>query len=121
MSELGRKLILFTRYPIVGRAKTRLIPALGAEGQAALHRRQVPELVRGIRWVTDRVLADSLAVLEHQGWKAALLDPLADIDRPEDLPVWRRIAASEDARLDRVSVIIPALNEERHIDATLRA
>src|SRR5205814_10118239 len=64
---------------------------------------------------------DSLAVREHQGWKAALLDALADIDRPEDLPVWRRIAASEDARLDRVSVIIPALNEERHIDATLRA
>src|SRR5947207_963669 len=234
MSELRRKLILFMRYPIAGRAKTRLISALGAEGAAALHRRLVlrtlraaqgacrtvpadlevhfdggtehwmshwlgdharfvpqtagdlgermagafeksfragstatviigsdcpgvnpdviteaftrlseipvvlgpaqdggyyliglsrpmPELFRGIRWGTDRVLADSLAVLEHQGWKATLLDPLADIDRPEDLPVWRRIAASEDARLDRVSVIIPALNEERHIDATLRA
>jgi uncharacterized protein len=32
------RLILFTRYPEAGKAKTRLIPALGAEGAAALHR-----------------------------------------------------------------------------------
>ncbi|MCC6748729.1 MAG: TIGR04282 family arsenosugar biosynthesis glycosyltransferase [Deltaproteobacteria bacterium] len=31
--------ILFTRYPEAGRAKTRLIPRLGAEGAAALQRR----------------------------------------------------------------------------------
>jgi uncharacterized protein len=234
MSEDGRRLILFARYPVAGRAKTRLIPALGAEGASALHRRLVlrtlrtahkacraveadlevrfeggtdqamshwlgdgarflpqssgdlgermtgaftesfrtgstatliigsdcpglspdvitaafdrlretlvvlgpaldggyyliglsrlvPELFRGIPWGTDRVLADSLAVLQRRGCKPALLDPLEDIDRPEDLPVWHRIVASEDARLDRVSVIIPALNEERHIAATLRA
>lgn len=33
------RLVIFTRYPEPGRAKTRLIPALGAEGAAALHRR----------------------------------------------------------------------------------
>jgi rSAM/selenodomain-associated transferase 1 len=33
------KLVIFTRYPEPGKAKTRLIPALGAEGAAALHRR----------------------------------------------------------------------------------
>ena len=32
---------LFARYPVAGEAKTRLIPALGAEGAAALHRRLV--------------------------------------------------------------------------------
>ena len=32
-------LIIFTRYPIPGKAKTRLIPALGAEGAANLHAR----------------------------------------------------------------------------------
>jgi uncharacterized protein len=31
-------LIIFTRYPEPGKAKTRLIPALGAEGAATLHR-----------------------------------------------------------------------------------
>jgi rSAM/selenodomain-associated transferase 1 len=32
------RIILFTRYPEPGRAKTRLIPALGAQGAADLHR-----------------------------------------------------------------------------------
>jgi len=234
MRELRRRLILFTRYPIGGRTKTRLIRALGAEGAAALHRRLVlralrtaqeacrtvaadlevhfegateraishwlgnnahfvpqragdlgermaaafeesfrngsmatviigsdcpglspdviteafarltqtpvvlgpaqdggyylvglsrpmPELFRGIPWGTDRVLADSLAVLRQRGCQAALLEPLTDIDRPEDLPAWNRMAASEDTCLERVSVIIPALNEEHHIAATLCA
>jgi uncharacterized protein len=31
-------LIVFTRYPEVGKTKTRLIPALGAAGAAALQR-----------------------------------------------------------------------------------
>lgn len=31
--------MLFTRYPVPGQAKTRLIPALGADGAAALQRR----------------------------------------------------------------------------------
>jgi len=83
--------------------------------------RLMPELFRGIPWGTHRVLADSLAVLQRQGCKPALLDPLEDIDRPEDLPAWRRIAAAGDACLGRVSVIIPTLNEERHLAATLRA
>ena len=33
------RLVLFARYPTPGRAKTRLIPALGADGAANLHRR----------------------------------------------------------------------------------
>jgi len=32
------RLIVFSRYPVPGRAKTRLIPALGEEGAADLHR-----------------------------------------------------------------------------------
>jgi uncharacterized protein len=34
----GELLILFTRYPVAGQTKTRLIPALGAEGAAQLQR-----------------------------------------------------------------------------------
>ena len=234
MSEDRKRLILFTRFPVAGQVKTRLIPALGAEGATALHRRLVlralraaheacqaagaelevrfdggteramghwlgdsvrlvpqcsgdlgermagafdesfrtgsiatviigsdcpglspdvitaaferlgeteavlgpahdggyyllglkrpmPELFRGIPWGSDRVLADSLAVLQRAGCRAALLSPLADIDRPADLSIWHRATAPEDSCLDRVSVIIPVLNEEGHISATLRA
>ena len=234
MSENPKRLILFARYPAPGQAKTRLIPALGAEGATALHRRLVlrtlrtackacrivpadlevrfdggteqamghwlgdsarflpqgagdlgermagafeesfcsgssatviigsdcpglspavitaafarltktpvvlgpahdggyyliglsrpmPELFRGIPWGTDRVLADSLAVLQRQCCQPSLLGPLSDIDRPEDLAHWRGMAAAEDTCLDRVSVILPVLNEERQLAATLRA
>jgi len=35
---MDARLILFTRYPEAGQVKTRLIPALGADGAARLHR-----------------------------------------------------------------------------------
>jgi hypothetical protein len=37
----ARRLLVFARAPVPGQAKTRLIPALGAEGAAALHERLV--------------------------------------------------------------------------------
>src|SRR5271165_5891230 len=46
MSEVRSKLILFARYPIAFRVKTRLIPALGAGAAAALHRRLVLRALR---------------------------------------------------------------------------
>ena len=44
-----RKLIVFTRFPVSGEAKTRLIPALGAEGAAALQRQMTEHTVRQAR------------------------------------------------------------------------
>ncbi|NDJ17213.1 DUF2064 domain-containing protein [Myxacorys almedinensis A] len=38
-------LIIFTRYPEPGKAKTRLIPALGEAGAAALHRQMAEDTV----------------------------------------------------------------------------
>src|SRR5437016_2869166 len=46
MTTGQRRLILFTRFPQPGRVKTRLVPALGAEGAAALHRRLVLRTLR---------------------------------------------------------------------------
>ena len=43
------RVALFTRYPDPGRAKTRLIPALGADGTAALHRRLTEPAVSVLR------------------------------------------------------------------------
>ena len=39
MNVSRQRLILFSRYPVPGKVKTRLIQALGAEGVAGLHRR----------------------------------------------------------------------------------
>lgn len=43
------RVVLFTRWPEPGHAKTRLIPALGAEGAAALHRRLTERAVSACR------------------------------------------------------------------------
>jgi len=58
------RLVLFTRFPEPGRAKTRLIPALGAAGAAALHRRLTEATLATLRatgmdvevWVTGAPL-----------------------------------------------------------------
>jgi hypothetical protein len=39
MLDVNRRLIIFTRFPEAGRVKTRLIPVLGPQGAADLHRR----------------------------------------------------------------------------------
>jgi rSAM/selenodomain-associated transferase 1 len=43
------RIAVFARYPLAGAAKTRLIPALGADGAAALHRRLVEETLAVVR------------------------------------------------------------------------
>lgn len=43
------RLILFTRYPVAGEAKTRLIPAIGAEGAAEVHRRLTEQTALTLR------------------------------------------------------------------------
>jgi rSAM/selenodomain-associated transferase 1 len=43
------RVALFTRWPEAGRAKTRLIPALGAQGAADLHRRLTERTVATVR------------------------------------------------------------------------
>ena len=46
---MNPRVILFTRYPEPGRAKTRLIPALGAERAAQLHRTLTERTVQAVR------------------------------------------------------------------------
>jgi hypothetical protein len=43
------RLLVFARYPVPGRAKTRLVPALGPEGAARLHRRMTEQAARVAR------------------------------------------------------------------------
>jgi rSAM/selenodomain-associated transferase 1 len=45
----GARILVFARAPVPGRCKTRLIPALGARGAAALHRRLVRRTLAAAR------------------------------------------------------------------------
>ena len=50
-------------------------------------RRPSPELFVDVPWGTDRVLARTLEAIRAAGRTVLILEPLADIDRPEDLPL----------------------------------
>lgn len=43
------RIVLFTRYPVPGSAKTRLIPALGADGAAAVHKQLTEKTVETLK------------------------------------------------------------------------
>ena len=75
-------------------------------------RRSAPRLFRDIPWGTDGVLRKTLRAAADLHLSTFLLEPLEDVDRPEDLPAWDRFVT---VRFPLLSVIIPALNEEENI------
>ncbi|MFH1267055.1 MAG: TIGR04283 family arsenosugar biosynthesis glycosyltransferase [Planctomycetota bacterium] len=81
-----------------------------------------PRLFRGISWGGETVLEETLRAAVEMELSTSLLAPLDDVDRPEDLNVWRR--ARDQFRHDladaRISVVIPTLNEEAFLGQTLR-
>jgi rSAM/selenodomain-associated transferase 2/rSAM/selenodomain-associated transferase 1 len=82
-----------------------------------------PALFTDIPWGTDKVLDTSLNIATKMGLSFELLTELEDVDRPEDLYVWDKLSklASEPYNSDRLSVIIPTLNEAGIISRTLAA
>ena len=78
-------------------------------------RQPLPELFQDVPWGTGAVLRRSLKKAGRSGLSPSLLPWLRDVDRPRDLPEWARAAG----RGRNLSVIIPTLNEETEIAATL--
>ncbi|MCL4693462.1 MAG: TIGR04283 family arsenosugar biosynthesis glycosyltransferase [Candidatus Hydrogenedentes bacterium] len=59
---LAQRLVVFSRFPVAGRTKTRLIPALGPEGAATLHREMAAWTLRTAR----RAVSDGKTGLQVQ-------------------------------------------------------
>ena len=53
--------------------------------------RPLPMLFQGISWGTSAVFSQTQQIAREQGLSTALLRPLADVDRPEDLTIWDRM------------------------------
>lgn len=66
---MNNALIVFTRLPQPGKAKTRLMPALGAEGAADLQRRMTLQTV-GRSWAACVALPDTRLIIAHEGGTA---------------------------------------------------
>jgi rSAM/selenodomain-associated transferase 2 len=67
------------------------------------------------------VLERTLEIVKSTGLQWTLLEPLTDIDTPEDLSVWERIVGMPRAGHPTISVVIPTLNEAKTIEATIQS
>ena len=74
-----------------------------------------------IDWGTGQVLSQTLQTARQSGLRFNLLEPLNDVDSPVDLHVWQDVKKSADrpSSLQKISIIIPALNEAATIVRTL--
>jgi rSAM/selenodomain-associated transferase 1 len=54
-------------------------------------RRVVPELFSQISWGTAKVFQETIEIAQKLNLLSGYLPSLADVDRPEDLPVWEQI------------------------------
>jgi hypothetical protein len=54
-------------------------------------RQVMPELFQDIAWGTDTVFQQTVAAAQQLQRTVSYLEPLTDIDRPEDLPIWQNI------------------------------
>jgi rSAM/selenodomain-associated transferase 2/rSAM/selenodomain-associated transferase 1 len=75
-----------------------------------------PDLFKDIPWGTETVLSETLTCAASSGTPVAMLCELSDIDTPEDLPLLEK-----DPLDDKITVIIPALNEEADIAKTIES
>ena len=82
-------------------------------------RRPIKDLFREIPWGTGEVLAKTRGIAQNLGIRVFLLEPLEDVDRPEDVPVWEKFSSTPSLPSPFISIIIPALNEEENIEACL--
>ena len=98
--------------------------------------RSCPEgLLAGLPWSSDETFERTRERLLERGLRLEVLPTWFDVDQPEDLPPLRSrltrgdLAAPATARAlsrllpgePRISIVVPALNEERRIEAALRA
>ncbi len=90
---------------------------IGARATAA---NRIGALFEDVDWGSDRVLQQTLTRIESAGLSHALLVPLDDIDRPEDLSVWER-HANPATTAPWLSIVVPALNAGDRLDETLQS
>jgi rSAM/selenodomain-associated transferase 1 len=85
---------LESAFDRLGEADVVLGPASdGGYYLIGMHRGAFPaarKLFANLNWGTDRVLADTLEIAAISGLRTRLLEELADVDSPEDLPAWEQ-------------------------------
>ncbi|BAZ14863.1 hypothetical protein NIES4071_67330 [Calothrix sp. NIES-4071] len=81
--------ILTTAFAHLNEVDLVLGPALDGGYYLIGLRRLIPELFKNINWGTSQVGKQTIDIAQSLGLYQAYLAPLADVDRPEDLPIWK--------------------------------
>lgn len=83
----------------------------------------IPDLFSSINWGAGDVLKKTIKIAKHSELSFTLLDVLQDVDHPEDLIIWERSQHTPPNvfRPNRISIIIPAINEADHIANTIES
>jgi rSAM/selenodomain-associated transferase 2/rSAM/selenodomain-associated transferase 1 len=83
-------------------------------------RQEESKLFEDVPWGTVEVGARTLEIANQLGLRWVKVEPLDDVDRPEDIEVWEREATREVAPPHpTISIVIPTLNEGENLAATL--
>jgi rSAM/selenodomain-associated transferase 2/rSAM/selenodomain-associated transferase 1 len=79
------------------------------------------QLFDGINWGSGEVLSQTLQIAGASGLRFILLEMLGDVDRPADLHTWQETekTALKPFPAQKISIIIPALNEAATIARTI--
>ena len=110
------RLVLFTRYPKPGRAKTRLIPALGAYDAAEVHRRLTERSVAAMR-ASGLPMELRVTGAEPDAFAAWLGGDLAFVPQGEGDLGERLTRASADAPVILLGADTPALRADHLTEA----
>ena len=120
-TNVHERVILFTRYPEPGKTKTRLIPALGPHGAAALQRTMTEQAVATLKGLADQrqvaleVRFEGGSLGEMQQWLAADIAYCPQGDGDLGNRLQRAFADAFAAGMQRVVVVgadCPSLTTE---------
>jgi rSAM/selenodomain-associated transferase 2/rSAM/selenodomain-associated transferase 1 len=83
--------------------------------------RASPHVFADVPWGTEGVLERTRQIAHGLGLSTVLLETLDDVDRPDDLSLWEEAwkRTPEVHPLERISIIIPTLNEASNLAKTL--
>ena len=80
--RLPVRIVVFARFPVPGMCKTRLIPAIGPDGAAALHKRLVEQCIAAMR-ATGHSVEVRTTGAEATAFSEWLGDDIAFVDQGE--------------------------------------
>jgi rSAM/selenodomain-associated transferase 2/rSAM/selenodomain-associated transferase 1 len=78
-----------------------------------------PQLLKDVPWGSENTFKSTAMNAADLSLSLHRLEPLSDVDYPKDLPIWEKHSSPD--RKDKVSVIIPALNEALLIEKTIKS